>query len=191
MSSPGDNSTTNALASQENLVSTVVSSIASILPPKPPTLGDIINEDVTERKTGMEAKMVEAKVKINGNHWLKEMLLVGSILTRVKSMENLKSDIFGIYDGEWLKAIKAIEKIQSRAATDKWTSSNKKRGSMVITGHYVDDSWKFIYVPYEENEEGEWETNDEEEEDVEGYKSESSDDDDEIEDEVLGSENDD
>ncbi|KAI8567640.1 hypothetical protein RHMOL_Rhmol02G0137300 [Rhododendron molle] len=43
-------------------------------------------------------------------------------------------------------------------------------------------------------EEGEWETDDEEEVDVEGiegYKSESSDDDDEIQDEVLGSENDD
>ncbi|KAI8530749.1 hypothetical protein RHMOL_Rhmol11G0083800 [Rhododendron molle] len=43
-------------------------------------------------------------------------------------------------------------------------------------------------------EEGLWETDDEEEVDVEGiegYKSESSDDDDEIEDEVLGSENDD
>ncbi|KAI8551833.1 hypothetical protein RHMOL_Rhmol06G0217500 [Rhododendron molle] len=43
-------------------------------------------------------------------------------------------------------------------------------------------------------EEAEWETDDEEEVDVEGiegYKSESSDDDDEIQDEVLGSENDD
>jgi hypothetical protein len=43
----------------------------------------------------------------------------------------------------------------------------------------------------EENEEGEWETDDEEEEDMEGYKSKSSSDDDEIQDEVLGSENDD
>ncbi|KAI8574037.1 hypothetical protein RHMOL_Rhmol01G0323200 [Rhododendron molle] len=49
-------------------------------------------------------------------------------------------------------------------------------------------------LAYEVIEEGLWETDDEEEVDVEGiegYKSESSDDDDEIEDEVLGSENDD
>ncbi|KAI8531946.1 hypothetical protein RHMOL_Rhmol11G0175200 [Rhododendron molle] len=65
-------------------------------------------------------------------------------LFQMVSRNTLKADIFKIYDGERLKAMKAIEKIQSRVAvtTDMWISSNQKRGFMVITGHYVDDSWK-------------------------------------------------
>ncbi|KAG5561782.1 hypothetical protein RHGRI_004728 [Rhododendron griersonianum] len=86
----------------------------------------------------------------------KSFVLALQPLFQMVSRNTLKADIFKIYDGERLKAMKAIEKIQSRVAvtTDMWTSSNQKRGFMVITGHYVDDSWKlqsiilrFIYVP--------------------------------------------
>ncbi|KAH7849588.1 hypothetical protein Vadar_020034 [Vaccinium darrowii] len=48
----------------------------------------------------------------------------------------LKADIFKIYDGERLKAMKVLGKIQSRVAvtTDMWTSSNQKRGFMDVDG---------------------------------------------------------
>ncbi|KAG5515385.1 hypothetical protein RHGRI_036437 [Rhododendron griersonianum] len=59
------------------------------------------------------------------------------------SRNTIKSDIFKIYDVEKVKTMKALEKIQGRVAvtTDMWTASNQKRGYMVITAHFVDDSW--------------------------------------------------
>ncbi|KAG5552225.1 hypothetical protein RHGRI_010340 [Rhododendron griersonianum] len=72
------------------------------------------------------------------------------------SRNTIKSDIFKIYDVEKVKTMKALEKIQGRVAvtTDMWTASNQERGYMVITAHFVDDSWnlqsrilRFVYVP--------------------------------------------
>uniref|UniRef100_A0A2N9H0X0 Cyclic nucleotide-binding domain-containing protein n=1 Tax=Fagus sylvatica TaxID=28930 RepID=A0A2N9H0X0_FAGSY len=68
----------------------------------------------------------------------------------------LKRDIFKIYDNEKEKALQVVDKNESRIAitTDMWTSSNKKRGFMVVTAHFVNKSWtlesrvlRFIYVP--------------------------------------------
>ncbi|PSS08117.1 AC9 transposase [Actinidia chinensis var. chinensis] len=72
------------------------------------------------------------------------------------SRNTIKKDILKIYDVEKVKTMAVMERIQSRAAmtTDMWTSSNQKRGFMVVTTHFIDDSWKlqsriirFIYVP--------------------------------------------
>ena len=61
---------------------------------------------------------------------------VGSLqlLFKIISRNTLKSDIFKIYDNEKEKALKITDKNGSRMAitTDMWTSSNKKRGFMVI-----------------------------------------------------------
>ncbi|KAH7834034.1 hypothetical protein Vadar_012116 [Vaccinium darrowii] len=59
------------------------------------------------------------------------------------SRNTIKSDILKIYDVEKAKTMKAIEKNQGRVAvtTDMWTASNQKRGYMVITSHFIDDSW--------------------------------------------------
>jgi hypothetical protein len=55
----------------------------------------------------------------------------------------LKRDIFKIYDNEKEKALQVVDKNESRIAitTDMWTSSNKKRGFMVVTAHFVNKSW--------------------------------------------------
>ncbi|KAF7137601.1 hypothetical protein RHSIM_Rhsim07G0157200 [Rhododendron simsii] len=72
------------------------------------------------------------------------------------SRNTIKSDIFKIYDVEKVKTMKALEKNQGRVAVtiDMWTTSNQKRGYMVITTHFIDDSWnlqsrilRFVYVP--------------------------------------------
>lgn len=62
----------------------------------------------------------------------------------VISRNTLKSDIFKIYDVERVKTMRLMERIRSKVSltTDMWTSSNKKRGFMVITAHFIDDSWK-------------------------------------------------
>ena len=55
----------------------------------------------------------------------------------------LKWDILKIYDYKKQKIMAKIDNNESRVAitTDMWTSSNKKRGFMVVTGHYINDSW--------------------------------------------------
>ena len=52
----------------------------------------------------------------------------------------LKSDILKIYDNEREKALKITNKNGNRMTitTGMWTSSNKKRGFMVITAHFID-----------------------------------------------------
>ena len=47
------------------------------------------------------------------------------------------------YDNERLKALKMTDKNGSRMAitTDIRTSSNKKKGFMVITTHFIDQTW--------------------------------------------------
>lgn len=64
-------------------------------------------------------------------------------LFKMVSRNTIKRDIFKIYESEKAKVMKFIETNKSRIAvtTDMWTSSNKKRGFMVFTAHYIDDSW--------------------------------------------------
>ncbi|XP_058190332.1 zinc finger BED domain-containing protein RICESLEEPER 2-like [Rhododendron vialii] len=67
---------------------------------------------------------------------------------------NLRSPVWLNFDK--VKTMKALEKYHGRVVvtTDMWTTSNQKRGYMVITAHFIDDSWnlqshilRFVYVP--------------------------------------------
>ncbi|KAL5580764.1 hypothetical protein UlMin_013206 [Ulmus minor] len=78
----------------------------------------------------------------------------------VVSRSTIRSDILKMYKAEKVKAIKLIEDNKSRIAitTDMWTASNQKKGYMVVTAHYIDDSWilqskilRFMYVPCPHN----------------------------------------
>ncbi|XP_060965338.1 zinc finger BED domain-containing protein RICESLEEPER 2-like [Cannabis sativa] len=64
-------------------------------------------------------------------------------------------DILKIYENEKTKTKNSITDNCSRVAitNDMWISNNQKRGYMVVTAHYIDDSWnlhnriiRFIYV---------------------------------------------
>ncbi|KAL7147969.1 hypothetical protein ABFS83_06G146700 [Erythranthe nasuta] len=77
-------------------------------------------------------------------------------LFKMISRNTIKRDILKIYEAEKAKIMRFVEKNASRIAitTDMWTSSNRKRGFMVFTGHYIDECWtlhscvlRFIYVP--------------------------------------------
>lgn len=63
-------------------------------------------------------------------------------LFKVVSRNTIKNDIFKIYDEEKVKIMQLLEKHQGKIAltTDMWTSKQKK-GYMVITSHFIDDSW--------------------------------------------------
>ncbi|KAH9762673.1 BED-type domain-containing protein [Citrus sinensis] len=76
-------------------------------------------------------------------------------LVKHTSRNTLKSEIFKIYNVEKGKAMNLLEITNSRVAitTDMWTACNQKKGYMVVTGHFIDNSWhlqsrilRFIYV---------------------------------------------
>ncbi|KAH9659476.1 BED-type domain-containing protein [Citrus sinensis] len=76
-------------------------------------------------------------------------------LVKHMSRNTLKSEIFKIYNIEKGKAMNLLEITNSRVAitTDMWTACNQKKGYMVVTGHFIDNSWhlqnrilRFIYV---------------------------------------------
>ncbi|KAH9673290.1 BED-type domain-containing protein [Citrus sinensis] len=72
------------------------------------------------------------------------------------SRNTMKAEILKLYDIEKMKAMSVLEACDSRIAvtTDMWTAGNQKKGYMVVTAHYIDNSWvlrsrimRFIYVP--------------------------------------------
>nr|KYP69927.1 Putative AC transposase [Cajanus cajan] len=77
-------------------------------------------------------------------------------LFQVPSRNTMKKNIFKIYAFERSIALKLLDSVQGRVAItlEMLTSSNKKRGYMVVTTHYIDKNWnlqsrifRFIYVP--------------------------------------------
>lgn len=59
------------------------------------------------------------------------------------SRNTIKKDIIEIYDFEKAKTMSLLEASKCRIAitTDMWTSSNQKKGFMVVTTHFIDESW--------------------------------------------------
>ena len=64
-------------------------------------------------------------------------------LFKCPTRNTIKSDILKLYKLERAKKIKFLEKNGNRIAltTDMWTSSNQKKGFMVVTTHFIDNSW--------------------------------------------------
>ena len=59
------------------------------------------------------------------------------------SRNTIKAEILKLYDIEKTKAMSVLEACDSRIAvtTDMWTAGNQKKGYMVVTAHYIDNSW--------------------------------------------------
>ena len=74
---------------------------------------------------------------------LRELVAFLQPMFKLVSRNTLKSDILKIYDNEREKALKMTNNNGSMMAitTDMWTSSNKKKGFMVITAHFIDHTW--------------------------------------------------
>ncbi|XP_073221462.1 zinc finger BED domain-containing protein RICESLEEPER 2-like [Cicer arietinum] len=67
-----------------------------------------------------------------------------------------KKEMFKVYEVEKTIILKLLETLPQRVAitSDMWTASNKKRGYIDVTAHYIDENWdlqsqilRFIYVP--------------------------------------------
>ena len=63
-------------------------------------------------------------------------------LFKMVSRNTIKNDILKIYDYEKSKTMDLLGDNRSRIAitTDMWTS-NQMKGFMVVTAHFIDDSW--------------------------------------------------
>ncbi|XP_065631430.1 zinc finger BED domain-containing protein RICESLEEPER 2-like [Quercus suber] len=75
---------------------------------------------------------------------------------KIVGRNTLKRDIKKIYNEKKQKTMVEIDKNASKVAitTDLWTANNSKRSFMVITAHYINDSWtlesrviRFIRMP--------------------------------------------
>ncbi|GJW01839.1 zinc finger BED domain-containing protein RICESLEEPER 2-like protein [Tanacetum coccineum] len=73
------------------------------------------------------------------------------------SRNTIKKVIMDMYDFEKTNSMSLLEACKSRIAitTDMWTSENQKKGFMVVTTHFIDESWvlqnrimRFAYVPH-------------------------------------------
>ncbi|KAH9752810.1 BED-type domain-containing protein [Citrus sinensis] len=74
----------------------------------------------------------------------RDLISYANPLVKNLSRNTLKSEIFKLYQAEKAKAMALLENNDSRVAipTDMWTASNQKKGYMVVTGHFVDKSWR-------------------------------------------------
>ena len=64
-------------------------------------------------------------------------------LFKVITRNTIRFDIFKIFEDEKKKTMKSFEHNKNRIAitTDMWTANNQKKGYMIMTTHYIDDSW--------------------------------------------------
>lgn len=64
-------------------------------------------------------------------------------LFHVPCRNTIRKEIFKVYEFEKTITSKLLDSLQARVAitSDMWTSSNKKKGYMAVTAHYIDGAW--------------------------------------------------
>ena len=85
----------------------------------------------------------ELPLKFVENEAFRDFVNYYNPLVKHMSRNTLKSEIFKIYNVEKGKAMNLLEINNSRVAitTDMWTACNQKKGYIVVTGHFIDNSW--------------------------------------------------
>ena len=103
-----------------------------------------INQDFARRQLDCMIIMHEYPISIVEHVGSRRFSPPLELLFYMVSSNTIKKDILKIYDVKKVKTMAVIERIQSRVAmmTNMWTSSNQKRGFMVVTAHFIKDSWK-------------------------------------------------
>ena len=88
--------------------------------------------------------MHELPLKFVEYKGFREMMAHVNPVVKPMSRNTLKSEISKLYHIEKVKTLHMLEKNQGRVAitTDLWTASNQKKGYMVVTAHFIDNSWK-------------------------------------------------
>ncbi|GKV06556.1 hypothetical protein SLEP1_g18432 [Rubroshorea leprosula] len=116
----------------------------------------LFNQEMARRELAYMITAHELPLSIVDHIFFRRFVAALQPRFKYVSRNTIKKDIMGIYRNEKAKTMKLLEVNQSRIAitTDMWTSNNQKRGFMVITAHYIDNSWmlqnriiSFQYVP--------------------------------------------
>ncbi|KAK9184601.1 hypothetical protein WN943_024951 [Citrus x changshan-huyou] len=117
---------------------------------------DSFNPKVLRSLIARMVVMHELPLKFVEYKGFREMMAHTNPVVKPMSRNTLKSEISKLYHIEKIKTLHMLEKNQGRVAitTDLWIASNQKKGYMVVTAHFIDNSWKlhnrilrFIYVP--------------------------------------------
>ncbi|KAH9761464.1 reverse transcriptase Ty1/copia-type domain-containing protein [Citrus sinensis] len=111
-----------------------------------------------EDKTDNEVEEISVSTVNDKKKYIsfREMMTHANHVVKPMSRNTLKSEILKLYQIEKVKTLHLLGKNHGRVAitTNLWTTSNQKKGYMVVTAHFIDNSWKlhsrilrFVYVP--------------------------------------------
>ncbi|KAK2644856.1 hypothetical protein Ddye_020051 [Dipteronia dyeriana] len=98
---------------------------------------------VVRRKLAEMIILHEYPLRMVEHDGFREYSIAVQPLFKLISRNTIKRHILQIYDMEKEKTISVLEANRSRISitTDMWTSSNQKKGFMMVTMHFIDDSW--------------------------------------------------
>lgn len=117
--------------------------------------GYYFNQETSRKEMASMIIMHDYPINIVNHYGFRRYSLSLQPMYRIVSPPTVRSDILKIFEFEKKKLMKVLENNSSRIGitSDMWTSSNKKRGYLVVTGHYIDDSWRlqsrilrYIYI---------------------------------------------
>jgi hypothetical protein len=85
----------------------------------------------------------EYPLSIVDHYGFRKFVTVLQPMFKMGTRNTVGRDILSFYEGEKRKARIFLQKTDCRVVitTDLWTADNKKRGFMVVTGHFIDDFW--------------------------------------------------
>jgi hypothetical protein len=65
-------------------------------------------------------------------------------LFKVVSRNTIEKDILDMYEVQRLSLVDYFQRCESRivVTTDVWTTNHQKKGSMLVTIHFIDDDWR-------------------------------------------------
>ena len=104
--------------------------------------GFTFDQDISREKLARAIILHEYPLSIVDHAGFKDFASNLQPLFKMVSCNTIKDDITKIYEFEKGKMSSYLEKFETRMTitADMWTS-NKKKGYMAITVHYIDESW--------------------------------------------------
>jgi hypothetical protein len=104
----------------------------------------VFDKDICRRNLAVMVIVHEYPFNIVSHHYFKVFLKSLQPEFKLMSMNTLKKNCIGIYEGEMTKLYADLEKLDCRMSftSDLWTSNSRDRGFMSLTCHYIDDNWR-------------------------------------------------
>lgn len=120
----------------------------------------LFDQDVARKELAMMICAHDYPLSIVNHAGFRKLCYTLQPMFQMVSRNDIRKDILGMYAAEKDKMVKYFADFKGRVAitTDMWTAEHQKRGYMVVTAHFVDESWqlksfmlRFVYVPCPHN----------------------------------------